>query len=103
MSDHGSILSRRATPIYMSGPGSLALRYKLAPEVKCDPRHAIIITNPEEYGLPGGVHYAIAKEDYYFIYTIKGTDFEERYKNTFQHGGISMQEMILPIVKLEKR
>jgi len=44
--------------------------------------------------------YIIAKEDYYFVYPTNFNEYQRAYKNSFQHGGISMEEMILPVVTL---
>ncbi len=64
------------------------------------------VPNPAEYGLPSigiGTNYLFAKEDYYLVYQNNFRIFEKLYKNTFQHGGISMDEMILPIGVLKPR
>jgi hypothetical protein len=50
-----------------------------------------------------GVKYAIAKSDYYFIYPTKPREYEKTYKYTFQHGGISLEEMVLPCGVLTPR
>jgi hypothetical protein len=76
------------------------LRYKYGPALRCDPKHAIFISNPEEYKLPNNTRYGIAKEDFYFIYPTHPQEYAREYKFTFQHGGISMQEMILPCITL---
>lgn len=98
--DHGSILSRRPTTIYGSKVMSQNLRYKYGPALRCDPKHALFIVNPQEYNLPNNTRYGIAKEDFYFIYPTHPQEYTKEYKLTFQHGGISMQEMILPCVTL---
>ena len=52
------------------------------------------------YGLPtlgAGTNYLFAKEDYYLIYQNRFRKYEKIYYNTLQHGGISMEEMILPL------
>ena len=43
------------------------------------------------------MHYVIAKEDFYLTYPTKAEEYRRRYEGTFQHGGVSMEEMILPV------
>jgi hypothetical protein len=45
----------------------------------------------------------IAREDAYFCYPNNFHHYAQLYKNTFQHGGISLEEMIIPVVRLESR
>jgi len=45
--------------------------------------------------------YIIAREDYYFVYPTNYHKYVNHYKDSFQHGGISLEEMLLPIIKLE--
>ena len=66
--------------------------------------HVVDIKNPEDFMLPSrGINcqYLIAKEDFYFVYPTNYKKYVNLFKNCFQHGGISMEEMILPIVKLK--
>jgi hypothetical protein len=50
-----------------------------------------------------GTRFAIAKSDYYFIYPTKPKEYEQTYKYSYQHGGVSMDEMILPVAFLRPR
>jgi hypothetical protein len=45
----------------------------------------------------------IAREDYYFVYPTNYHRYQNRYRDTFQHGGASMEEMILPIATLRPK
>jgi hypothetical protein len=47
--------------------------------------------------------YLLALEDYFFVYPTKLREYQARYKNAFLHGGISPEEMIVPIASLEPR
>jgi hypothetical protein len=63
-------------------------------------KDALFITDPEKYKLPQenvNKKYAIAKENFFFVYPTHLHQYEKRYRGTFQHGGISLEEMILPI------
>ncbi len=49
------------------------------------------------------MNYIIAKEDYYFVYPTNYNKYVSRYRDTMQHGGISLEEMILPVVTLHPK
>lgn len=104
--DHGSIRSLRGAKVLGDREASTNLRFKFGRNLKVDDKHAIFIKNPMDYLLPKKgmtINYIIAKEDYYFVYPTDYHKFLSYYKDTFQHGGISMEEMILPIVTLEPK
>ncbi|KPK64745.1 hypothetical protein AMJ83_00710 [candidate division WOR_3 bacterium SM23_42] len=105
-SDHGFIRVRRPTIIYGGREISPNLRYKYGPALRVDKKSALLLNNPGEISLPSddpSVRFAIAKEDYYFIYPTKPTEYEMEFKYTFQHGGISTQEVILPLGIMKPR
>ncbi|MEZ4701289.1 MAG: response regulator [Rhodothermales bacterium] len=105
-SDHGAVRSLRPTKVLGDRETSTALRYKYGRNLKCDSKHAIFVKNPQEFGLPGrgiNTNYIIAKEDYYFVYPTNYHHYVNFYRDTMQHGGASMEEMILPIVKLQPK
>jgi CheY-like chemotaxis protein len=97
--DHGSVLVRRASLVHGRRDTSTNLRYKFGDNLKCDERQAIIVRKPEEYRLPsesGTKSYLFAKEYYYFVYPTNFREYERQYQDSFQHGGVSLEEMILP-------
>jgi DNA-binding response OmpR family regulator len=105
-SDHGVIRSLHPTKVIGDRETSTALRYKYGRNLKCDERHAILVRDPEEYGLPSSSinsNYIIAKEDYYFVYPTNYHHYVNLYRDTMQHGGASLQEMILPVVTLRAK
>lgn len=105
-SDHGFIRVKRPTLIYGSREISANLRYKHGAAIRVEGRDAILLNNPETLMLPvdhPGAKFAIAKNDYYFIYPTKPREYEKTYKHTFQHGGISLEEMVVPIATLKPR
>lgn len=104
--DHGSIRSLRGSKVLGDREASTNLRYKYGRNLKAEDKAALFIKNPLEYKLPKrgvAVNYIIAKEDYYFVYPTDYHKYLNQYRDSFQHGGISMEEMILPVVKLEPK
>lgn len=101
--DHGSVRCLRGSKVVGDREASTNLRYKYGRNLKVDERHAVFVKNPLEYRLPRGgatTNYILAKEDFYFVYPTDYHKYLNQYRDSFQHGGISMEEMILPIVKL---
>jgi DNA-binding response OmpR family regulator len=104
--DHGSVLGRRSAVALGDRETSTNVRYKFGTNLNCDERQAIRLKDPLDYKLPrGGVNknYIIAKEDYYFVYPTNFHEYERHYKHSFQHGGVSMEEMILPCVTMKPK
>ncbi|MGE5806514.1 MAG: response regulator [Ignavibacteria bacterium] len=104
--DHGSIRSLRGAKVLGDKEASTNLRFKYGRNLKVDEKHAIFIKNPADYKLPKRgvtINYIIAKEDFYFVYPTDYHKYLTYYKDTFQHGGISMEEMILPVITMEPK
>jgi hypothetical protein len=104
--DHGSIRSLRGSKVLGDREASTNLRYKYGRNLKCDEKAAIYVKNPADFKLPErgvAVNYIIAKEDYYFVYPTDYHKYLAQYRDSFQHGGVSLEEVILPIVRLEGR
>ncbi|HWF44521.1 MAG TPA: response regulator [Candidatus Kapabacteria bacterium] len=102
--DHGSIRALRGAKVIGDRETSTSLRYKYGRNVKAEEKQAMMIKRPEDYKLPtrgAASNYIIAKEDYYFVYPTDYHKFLNYYRDTFQHGGISMEEVILPVVVME--
>jgi CheY-like chemotaxis protein len=104
--DHGAVLAKRAALVYGNRDTSSSLRYKFGLNLNCDPKHAVILRKPMDFMLPDdGINknYVLAREDFYFVYPTRFHEFERQYRGSFQHGGISVEEMILPIITLTPR
>jgi len=104
--DHGSVRGMRGAKVIGDRETSTNLRYKYGRSLKVDKKNAIFIKDPSVYKLPRfglNTTFIIAKEDYYFIYPTNYYKFLNYYKDSFQHGGASMEEMILPIIRLEPK
>ncbi|OYD15926.1 hypothetical protein CH330_04165 [candidate division WOR-3 bacterium JGI_Cruoil_03_51_56] len=105
-SDHGFIRVRRPTLIYGGREISANLRYKHGAALRTDERKAILLKHPEDFMLPvehASSRFAIAKSDYYFIYPTKPRQYERTYKYTYQHGGVTLNEMIISLAILKPR
>jgi len=105
-SDHGAIRSLRSTKVIGDRETSTALRYKYGSNLKCDEDDAIFVREPERFGLPSygmNTNYLLAKEDFYFVYPTDFHHYENLYRDTLQHGGASMEEMILPVATLKPK
>jgi hypothetical protein len=104
--DHGSVFCTRGTEVYGAKGLSKNMRYKFGTGVTCDERHALFLSDPMAFGLPRITPETcciVAKENYYFIDPGRFENYKQQYHNTFQHGGISMEEVIVPISVLERR
>ncbi len=98
--DHGCMLSARASLAYGNRDTSTGIRFKYGKNLRCDNRHAMHIRDPEAFGLPSvgqGTNYIICREDYFFVYPTNFNEYQAKYANSFQHGGISLEECILPV------
>ena len=104
--DHGSIRCLRGTKVLGDREASTNLRYKYGRNLKAEDKAAIFVKDPAEYRLPRrGVtaNYIIAKEDYYFVYPTDYHRYLNQYRDSFQHGGVSLEEVILPMATLEPK
>ena len=104
--DHGAV--RALSPVKVIGDreASTSLRYKHGRNLKVDHDEAIFVKEPETYGLPRlGINenYIFAKGDGYFVYPTNYNRYVNQYRDTFQHGGVTMEECLLPVVTLRPK
>lgn len=102
--DHGSIRVKKPSRVIGDKNTTTNLRFKQGKNLNFEPKDVLYIKNPADILLPQPAlssSYIFAKEDYYFIYQNNYNFFANYYENTFQHGGISMEEMMVPIVIME--
>lgn len=104
--DHGTI--RVHDPIKVIGDKNTNtnLRYKLGKNLAYNPKDVYEIKDPHKFGLPApniSTKYIFALNDNFFAYPNNYNYYVSYYKDTFQHGGISMEEMMVPIITLEPK
>jgi CheY-like chemotaxis protein len=98
-SDHGSIQTERAVIAYCDKNTTKGLRLWFGPSLRHNGEGALLINHPNDWMLPAesiGKNYLIALEDYNFVFSHNQNEQRRFYAGAFQHGGISMQEMIIP-------
>ncbi|MDB5226811.1 MAG: response regulator with CheY-like receiver, AAA-type ATPase, and DNA-binding domain [Bacteroidota bacterium] len=105
-SDHGTIRVQNPSKIIGDKNTTTNLRYKTGRNLNYNEKEVFAVKNPEEAFLPKSnlsSSYVFAKEDYYFCYPNNYNHFVNYYRNTFQHGGVSIEEMIVPIAIFESK
>ncbi len=104
--DHGSIRASKPLKIIGDRNTNTNLRYKLGKNLSYNPKEVFTIKEPNKAQLPSpnlSTSYVFATGDAFFAYPNNYNYYVSYYKDTFQHGGISMEEMIIPIVTLTAR
>ena len=103
-SDHGSTMVTKPVKVKGDRKTSDGIRYKYGRNINVPEKAGIKISNPKEFMLPYhdiNTNYILAKSSNYFIYPNEFNKFANYYKNSFQHGGVSLEEMIVPMAKLK--
>ena len=104
--DHGSIRASKPIKIIGDRNTNTNLRYKLGKNLNCQSKEVFVVKNPHEVQLPApnlSTSYVFATGNSFLAYPNNYNYYVSYYKDTFQHGGISMEEMLIPLVTLKKR
>lgn len=104
--DHGSIRTSKPIKIIGDRNTNTNLRYKLGKNLSYNQKEVYAIKKPQEAQLPApnlSTTYVFATGADFFAYPNNYNYYVSYYKDTFQHGGISMEEMLIPIVTLTQR
>ncbi len=104
--DHGSIRASKPIKIIGDRNTNTNLRYKLGKNLSYNPKEVFVIKNPQQAQLPApnlSTSYVFATGADFFAYPNNYNYYVSYYKDTFQHGGISLEEMLIPVVTLTQR
>lgn len=104
--DHGTIRVNTPSKVVGDRETTTNLRYKVGRNLQYDRKDVLEVRDPEKAMLPRpnvSSTFIFAKEDKFFLYPNNYNYYNNYYKNTFQHGGISLEEMICPVVRLRTR
>jgi DNA-binding response OmpR family regulator len=105
--DHGSIHCHRPVTVFAKRDATQNLRYKFGDDLRAEDPSLVFAVNDESIlRFPRGRsarNYVLGLEDTFFVYPTKLRQYQARYRGSFLHGGISPEEMILPVALLTPR
>ena len=104
--DHGSIRVNNPIKVIGDKNTNTNLRYKLGKNLSYNPKQVFELKAPKAASLPSpniSTTYIFAQNDDFFAYPNNYNYYVNYYKNTFQHGGISMEEMLVPLVMMKSK
>jgi hypothetical protein len=104
--DHGTIRVNNPVKVLGDRETNTNLRYKLGRNLNYKSKQVFEISNPREVFLPSrnvSTSYIFAQNTDFFVYPNNYNYFANYYTNTFQHGGISLEEMIIPVITLSPK
>lgn len=105
--DHGSIHCHTPATVYARRDATANLRFKFGDDLRVDePEAALVVEDFAAWGLPPhrpGTRLLLATDDRFFVYPTKLREYQARYRGAFLHGGVSPEEVVLPIALLTPR
>ncbi len=104
--DHGTIRVKEPSKVIGDRDTTTNLRYKHGRNLNYNSKDVLETRNPHELFLPKphvSSSFIFAKEDKYFVYPNNYNYHVNLFKNTFQHGGISLEEMIVPVIRMTSK
>ena len=105
--DHGSIHCNTPATVFAKRDATANLRYKFGEDLRAErPDQALLFTNEDDLRLPRrgtGANTLLATSDCFFVYPTKLREYQSRYRGSFLHGGVTPEEVILPLALLTPR
>ncbi len=104
--DHGSVKATNPVKVIGDRNTNTNLRYKTGKSLNYNPKEVFEVKNPHDAYLPKtnvSSGYVFCRSSDFFAYPNNYNYYVNYYKNTFQHGGISMEEMLIPYVTLKSK
>jgi CheY-like chemotaxis protein len=105
--DHGSIHCHTPATVYAKRDATANLRYKFGEDLRPESAGtALQVQDLAAWGLPRmrlGVRLLMATGDHFFVYPTKLREYQARYRGSFLHGGVTPEELILPVALLTPR
>lgn len=105
--DHGSIHCHRPVTVFAKRDATQNLRYKFGDDLRAeDPSMVFAVSDERTLRFPPGrpaTNYVMGLQDAFFVYPTKLRQYQARYRGSFLHGGVSPEEMILPVALLTPR
>ena len=104
--DHGSVRVNSPQKVVGDKQTTSNLRYKHGRNLNYEPKEVLAFRDPRQAGLPVpnvNSSFIFAKQDGYLCYPNNYNHYANYYKNTFQHGGVSLEEMIIPVIRMSTK
>ncbi|WP_321287959.1 response regulator [uncultured Sunxiuqinia sp.] len=104
--DHGTIRVDNALKVIGDRETNTNLRYKIGRNLNYNAKQVFEIRSPEKAHLPGrnvSSSYIFAMDNDFFAYPNNYNHYVQYYRDTYQHGGISLEEMIIPVITLSPK
>jgi len=104
--DHGSVRVKTPAKVIGDKQTTTNLRYKHGRNLNYEPKDVLSFRDPKEAGLPVpsvNSSFIFAREDSFLCYPNNYNYYVNYYRNTFQHGGVSLEEMIVPTIKMTSK
>lgn len=104
--DHGTVRVKNPVQIVGDKNTNTNLRYKVGKALNCNSKNVFVINQPKRVGLPCpnvSTSYMFCTGNDFFGYPNNFNYYAQHFRNTFQHGGISIEEMIIPLITLEPK
>ncbi|MBK9211598.1 MAG: PglZ domain-containing protein [Saprospiraceae bacterium] len=106
LTDHGTIRVKNPVKVLGDRETTTNLRYKVGKNLQYDSKAVLEFRNPEDIFLPKpnmSSGYIFGLNDDFFLYPNNYNYYNNYYKNTFQHGGVSLEEMICPVIRMKSK